>query len=224
VSSSAAPAARPWSVAPVVGVTDGTVRLGGTVVLRGVDVQMAAGDVVALTGSNGSGKSTLLRVLAGLVPLTVGAIRTADQPTTGSHRTGVALVGHAPALHPALTVRENLDLIAALLGRGGESVARALERVGLGRAGDRRLAACSQGMVRRAELAAAVLMDPLLLLLDEAHAALDPAARQLVAEIARAGAERGGAAVVVTHDVADATRWCDRVLVVRGGRVEELSS
>jgi heme exporter protein A len=224
VSSSAAPAARPRSVAPVIGVTDGTVRLGGTVVLRGLDVQIAAGDVVALTGSNGSGKSTLLRVLAGLVPVTIGAMRTADQPMAGSRRTGVALVGHAPALHPVLTVRENLDLIAALLGRGGDSVARALERVGLSGAGDRRLAVCSQGMVRRAELAAAVLMDPLLLLLDEAHAALDPAARQLVAEIARSVAERGGAAVVVTHDVADATRWCDRVLVVRGGRVEELPS
>lgn len=223
MSSSASPAVRPRPRTPLVGVVDGTVRLGGSVVLRGVDVQLAAGEVVALTGPNGSGKSTLLRVLAGLVPVTLSGTTTSLRPTGVRDRASVALVGHAPALHPVLTVRENLELVAAVVGRDEQSVARSLERVGLGGAGDRRLAVCSQGMVRRAELAAAVLIDPELLLLDEAHAALDTAARQLVAEIARSVAERGGAAVVVTHDVADATGWCDRVLVVRDGRVDEVA-
>lgn len=221
MSSSPAPVAPPRSSTPLVGVVGGAVHLGGTVVLRGVDVEVAAGEVVALTGSNGSGKSTLLRVLAGLAPVTVEGARTTARMSDGA---SVALVGHAPALHPVMTVRENLDLVATVVGRERQSVARALERVGLAGAGDRRLGACSQGMVRRAELAAVVLTDPRLLLLDEAHAALDPAARQLVAEIARSVAERGGAAVVVTHDVAEAAGWCDRVLVVRGGRVDEIAS
>lgn len=193
-------------------------------VLRGVDVEVAAGEVVALTGPNGSGKSTLLRVLAGLVPVDVNGEKVLLRRMSVDDRTSVALVGHAPALHPVLTVRENLELVAAVVGREGASVVRSLERVGLGGAGDRRLVACSQGMVRRAELAAAVLIGPRLLLLDEAHAALDPAARQLVAELARSVADRGGAAVVVTHDVADAAGWCDRVLAVNDGRVEEVGS
>jgi ABC-type multidrug transport system ATPase subunit len=200
------------------------VCIGATTILRGVELQLRAGEVAALTGANGSGKSTLLRVLAGLHRVTHGHV-TAALPAAGQPgQVPVALVAHEPSLHAALTLRENLDLVAAILGQGPDAVGRSLERVGLGAAADRPLGACSQGMVRRAELARVLLTDPRLLLLDEAHAALDPTARALVTEIARSVATGGGAAVVVTHDVHDAGRWSDRVLAVRDGRVHEVET
>ena len=208
---------------PLLRLEHGTVRMQRATVLRNVDLSISAGEVIALSGANGSGKSTLLHVLAGLIPLTEGRfIRARPGPGCGV-ASETALVAHDTSMAMSLTLRENLELVANLLGRNREAVTRSLERVGLTAAADRPFRVCSQGMGRRAELARVLLTAPQLLLLDEAHAALDVRARRLVAEIARAVAERNGAAVVVTHDLDGAGAWCDRVLEVRDGRVRDAS-
>lgn len=197
------------------------VRIRDVTVLRGVDLRLSRGELVALVGPNGGGKSTLLRVLAGLLPVSGGRLVRHHAAGAGTSPR-CALVGHETALGEALTLRENLGLIARLLDRDDRAAIRALERVGLGAAADRPLQACSQGMARRAELGRVLLTAPELLLLDEAHTALDADARSLVVEIARSVTGNGGCAVVVTHDLDDLTSWADRVLRVSDGRLEEV--
>lgn len=198
-----------------------TVRLGGVTVLRDLDLALHGGEMATLTGANGSGKTTLLRVLAGLTRLSQGRLLRSSGQNSQPRPWRCALIGHDVALSGPLTVRENLELIATLLGRDHAAVTRALMRVGLTGAADRQVSACSQGMARRAELARVLLTDPALLLLDEAHAALDPEARDLAVDVARSVSDRGGCAVLVTHDVAALEAPAMRRLHVRGGQVEE---
>lgn len=185
------------------------VDLGGVPVLRGLDLQVAPGEIVGLLGPNGSGKSTLLRVLATLLPPARGGghVLGADLRAAGAGgravraavRTSVVIIGHEPALYPQLELGENLRLIARLTGRAEKDAARALEAVGLAAAARRRADLCSHGMLRRADLARALLTEPRLLLLDEAHAGLDRDSLQLVDLLAAQVRGRSGAAVVVSH-------------------------
>ncbi|MBW3619029.1 MAG: heme ABC exporter ATP-binding protein CcmA [Actinobacteria bacterium] len=198
-------------------------RIGRTRVLAGLDVTVAAGEVVGVTGPNGSGKSTLLRVLATLRRPSRGSLdilgRSWPDVSSPDVRRQIVLVGHDPGLHPDLTLAENLELVAALSGLSPASARRALADVGLAAAADRPARACSEGMRRRSGLARALLCRPRLLLLDEPHASLDAASRPLVAAVADQVKARGGAVVVVTHDLDGAAGHLDRVLRLEGGRL-----
>jgi heme exporter protein A len=182
-------------------------------VLRGVDLVVAGGEVVGLVGANGSGKSTLLKVLAELVTPGAGSVRV---------RGPVALFGHAPALYPQLTLRENLRFVAGLAGLGGEAVDEALEAVGLAGAAGRRAEQCSHGMRRRADLARALLTKPALLLLDEVHTGLDASSAGLVDVLVDSVRRDGGAAVVVSHEPDRLGRIADRVVHLVDGRLVSL--
>lgn len=205
----------------VVTLEGATVRLGGVTVLRDLDLELHDGDLVALTGANGSGKTTLLRALAGLEHISDGRLLRDSVHASRARPGWCALVGHEVALSGSLTVRENLELIATLLDRDRAAVSRALIRVGLAGVAHRPISTCSQGMARRAELARVLLTDPELLLLDEVHAALDPEARGLAVDVARSVTQRGGCAVLVTHDVAALEARPTRMLRVCAGRVDE---
>jgi heme exporter protein A len=197
-----------------------------TPVLRDVALTVGRGEVVALTGPNGAGKSTLLRVLATLLPPSGGRGRVLGADLTSRRRRDVrrriALIGHEAGLHPALTLGENLDLVATLVGVEAGATAAVLEIVGLDAARDRRAAHCSHGMVRRAELARALLTRPELLLVDEAHAGLDPAAAELVRLVLADVRRRGGASVVVSHDLDRVASLADRVVELDGGGAREV--
>lgn len=199
------------------------VHIGLQPILRGVDLTVEQGQAVALTGSNGSGKTTLLHVLATLLRPSAGTVRLMGNSWTDAahpkRRRAIALVGHRSGLHPDLTLAENLGLVARLAGVEGGRVAVELDRVGLGGAAGRRLEACSEGMVRRAELARVGLTQPSLLLLDEAHGALDRDARSLVEAATRTVTGRGGVAVLVTHSPQDLRSLVDQQLVLHGGRL-----
>ncbi|WP_344861439.1 ABC transporter ATP-binding protein [Amycolatopsis ultiminotia] len=200
---------------PVIAVAGLGVHVGRTPVLRALDLAVGAGQVYGVLGPNGAGKSTLLRVLATLLrPVAgTGTVLGARLGTDEVRvvRPSIALIGHDSALHPRLTLEENLRHVAALSGRDGAAVPDALEVVGLRRAAGRRAEHCSQGMLRRADLARVVLTEPALLLLDEPHAGLDRSSFGLVDLVVQRVRARGGAAVVVAHDAPRVWALADRV-------------
>lgn len=215
------------SAEPLATLAGAGVTLGGTPVLRDVHLQVHVGEAVGLVGANGSGKTTLLRVLATLLPPTSGggAVLGArlDSRARFAVRPAIALLGHAPSLYPQLSLAENLGLVARLLGQRPERAAEALEAVGLAGARHRRVGHCSQGMLRRAELARILLTRPRLLLLDEAHAGLDPAASELVELIVAEVRDRQGAAVVVSHEPRRLGRLVDWTAELADGRLRRLA-
>jgi heme exporter protein A len=199
------------------------VDLERTPVLRNVDLVIQPGEVLGVVGPNGCGKSTLLRVLATLLRPSTGGGEVLGAALGGRMCWGVrpqiGLVGHGSGLYPRLTLAENLRLVARLTGRADEAAARALADVGLAGAGHRRAEQSSQGMLRRVDLARVLLAEPRLLLLDEPHAGLDAAAFGLVDLLVHRCRERGGASVLVSHDVARLRAAVDRVVEIVDGRV-----
>ncbi len=187
-------------------------------VLRGVDLTVARGSVLALTGRNGSGKTTLLRILATLLRPNRGSVHifgadAAANPDTIRDRLGY--LAHAAGLYEDLTADENL-LFAQRMGGQAAAVEQreaVLERVGLADERRERVRGFSAGMRRRLALGRILLRPPTLLLLDEPYASFDAAGISLVNEVARETADRGGAVVVATHDM-------ERASVVMDARAE----
>ncbi|MEU0469620.1 ABC transporter ATP-binding protein [Amycolatopsis sp. NPDC006131] len=210
-------------VDPVVAVADLGVDLGRTPVLRGLDLVVGAGEVAGVVGPNGSGKSTLLRVLATLLPPTGGGgfVLGARLGTAATHRVrpSIGLVGHDSALHPRLTLEENLRYLAALTGRSAKAAEEALDVAGLVRAASRRAEHCSQGMRRRADLARILLTEPSLLLLDEPHSGLDPSSFRLVDLLVHGVRARDGAVVIVSHDRPRLESVADKLVALDTGRL-----
>jgi len=205
----------------IVSLVDVSVTVDRVPVLRGVDLTVSPGEAVGLLGANGSGKTTLLHVLGRLLLPVAGSGRVLGVPLgTGTHkptRSRVALVGHVAAVYPQLTLRENLHFLARLTGTGTDAADVALATVGLARAADRRADRCSQGMLRRTELARVLLVEPMLLLLDEAHAGLDAASLGLVELVVNAVRRRGGGCVVVSHEPDRLRFVVDRMVQVIDG-------
>jgi len=195
--------------------------------LSGADLEVAPGEVVSVVGPNGAGKTTLLRVLAGLLPVSAGeaVVLGVDLRTdAASVRRLVGLLGHAPALYDELTATENVRFALRAAGVGAERGGPALARVGIaGRLARAPVGGLSAGQRRRVGLATLVARAPALWLLDEPHAALDPDARTLLAELV-AEAVAGGATVVFTsHEPEAASALSDRQAAMAGGRVTDVS-
>lgn len=197
-----------------------------------VDLAVGAGEVVAVLGPNGAGKSTLLRCVAGLAPLTAGAVQlgsaTLDDPANGIHVAvedrPVAIVFQDYRLFPHLSVVENVAFAARSRGvarRAARSEARAwLARLDLAAFADRRPGQVSGGQAQRVALARALASEPAVLLLDEPLAALDSRTRtETRAMLRRHLRDFPGPVVVVTHDAIDAMVLAHRILVIEGGRV-----
>ncbi len=186
-----------------------TKRYGAREALRGVSFSAPAGERLAVIGPNGAGKTTLLSILAGIVEATSGRVEV--------DRTG--WVPQEPAVYGKLSVRENLRLFARLEKVGDDAVDRALEQTGLtDRAGDE-LSTLSGGNRQRVNIAIGLLAAPPVLLLDEPSSALDPRHRQRVWTFLDRLAENGTTIVFATHDLAEAARHADRVLVLADGEL-----
>jgi len=207
------------------------VAYGDEPVVRGVDLRIAPGEVVALLGPSGCGKTTLLRAIAGLEPLDSGTIAIEDEYINEKppERRGVGMVFQSPALFPHLRVARNVayGLAVARVPRA-EREARAAEllaQVGLAGYGDRRVDTLSGGEAQRVALARALAPNPRVLLLDEPLSALDRALREsLRDELARLLRELGVTALYVTHDQGEAFAVGDRVALMRGGRLVQVAA
>jgi ABC-2 type transport system ATP-binding protein len=192
--------------------------------LRGVHLTVAPGEIVGLLGPNGSGKTTLLRVLAGELRRDRGHVRLLDQPPGAAAL--VPLVGYAPEGPlplPRLSGAELLGMLGALLGMPPARVrARAtalLGQLGLAPAAQRPHRTYSTGMRRRLAIAAALLAEPRVLLLDEPSAGLDPSGSLQLQELLRAQRAAGVAILLASHRLDEVEQLCDRVCLLDAGRV-----
>jgi ABC-2 type transport system ATP-binding protein len=200
---------------------------GGTVeAVRGVDLQVAGGEVFGFLGPNGAGKSTTVRMLTTLMSITSGSahvagVDVAAEPDEARRRIGVAL--QEAGLDPRQTGRELLILQARLFGISGPSAAdvaqELLELVGLVDAADRRIKGYSGGMKRRLDLASALVHRPDVLFLDEPTTGLDPASRLTVWEELRRINARGTTIFLTTQYLEEADQLCDRLAIIDGGRI-----
>lgn len=215
---------------PIVSLRAIAVRKPGSLILRSVDLDLMPGTATALFGTNGSGKTTLLRVVATLLRPSggTGSVLGANLGTAevDAARSSIGLVGHEPALYPNLTLGENLELAASvLLGPDGPAAAQqALEQVGLSGAAGRRASRSSNGMKRRVEFARMAILEPKLLLLDEAHVGLDPAAWALVGHLIREVTARNGSVLVVAHEEERIRPLVDRTVTLTDGVLDEALS
>jgi heme ABC exporter ATP-binding subunit CcmA len=195
--------------------------LGRFPALAGADLEVAAGEVVLLSGANGAGKTTLLRLLAGLVPLYSGEAHVLDHDLARDRvgaRRGLALVGHETFCYDDLTVRENLVFTARASGRPVDAADTALERLGLAAVRDVAHRRLSAGQRRRVALAVALARDPRLLLLDEPHAGLDEEGRATLDEIVSSASAQGRTVVLASHELEHARPLADREVALVAGR------
>jgi ABC-2 type transport system ATP-binding protein len=191
-----------------------TKRFGSRVALRDVSFSVAEGELLAVIGPNGAGKTTLLSILAGILRPDAGELSRPPRE--------VGWVPQQPAIYSKLSVRENLRLFARLekVDAPDAVVARMLEQTGLGDRADDELGTLSGGNRQRVNIAVGLLADPPLLLLDEPSSSLDPRQRERLWEFVDGLARSNGTSVVfTTHNVAEAERWADRVLVLADGEV-----
>jgi heme exporter protein A len=187
--------------------------------LSDVSLSLQEGQTLVVFGPNGAGKTTLLRVLATLLRPHAGHVRVLGRnlpEEAWAVRGRVGLLGHDPLLYRELTAHENLRFHARLHGVADERVHELLESVAMSARGGEPLRTLSRGMVQRVAVARAVLHDPELLLLDEPHSNLDPAAIELVAPLI--GASSGRTRVICSHDPTGALAEADVVLGLRAGK------
>ena len=181
--------------------------------LRDVSFEAERGEVVAVIGPNGAGKTTLLSILAGIVSPTSGTVSLAARD--------VGWVPQQASVYRKLSVAENLRLFARLekVPDAEAAVSRMLEQTGLAERAGEELERLSLGNRQRVNIAVGVMADPPVLLLDEPSSALDPRQRARLWEFLSALAAAGTAIVFSTHDVGEAERHADRVLVLADGEL-----
>jgi len=204
-----------------------TKRFGSTLAADGVTFAVGDGEAVGLLGPNGAGKTTTVSMVCGLVLPDSGAAVVDGRPlgraAADPAKRRLGLVPQELALYDELTARDNLRFFGALYGLGGGALARAsadaLALVGLADRAGGRVKTFSGGMKRRLNLAAALLHDPQILVLDEPTVGVDPQSRNAVFENLAALKARGKSLLYTTHYMEEAERLCDRVVILDHGRV-----
>ncbi|HEX5543542.1 MAG TPA: ABC transporter ATP-binding protein [Micromonospora sp.] len=203
-------------------------RSGSVEALRGIDLDVAQGEFVAIVGRSGCGKSTLLRLIAGLLPASDGQISVAGEAVTKPRR-DMAMLFQRPALLPWRSVLDNVLLPAEIFGWSRadhrKRALELLEMVGLDGFEKRLPHELSGGMQQRVSLCRSLLTEPRVLLMDEPFSALDALTRQeLSVELQRIHMETAATFVFVTHSIDEAVLLADRVVVLspRPGRIRKI--
>jgi ABC-2 type transport system ATP-binding protein len=221
---------RAWAV-EVHGLTK---RFGARTAVDNVDLLVPRGCAFGYLGPNGAGKTTLIRVLLGLTRADSGTMALLGIPVPSQRRDALARVGaivDEPRFHGHLTGRENLKILAAARGgNAGSQISPALARTRLTERADDKVSAYSMGMRQRLGLAACLLADPQLLILDEPMNGLDPAGMHEMRDMIRGLADEGRTVMLSSHLLDEVQRTCDQVAIVdhgqviRQGPIEELTS
>jgi ABC-2 type transport system ATP-binding protein len=211
-------------IGPAIQVSGLVKSYGDHEVLRGVDLDVPPGSVLALLGSNGAGKTTIVRILATVLRPDGGTARVAGADVTAQPdrvRESISLTGQFSAVDEVLTGRENLVLVARLrhLADPREVADRLLARFGLIDAGDRRAGTYSGGMRRRLDIAMSLIGDPPVILLDEPTTGLDPQARLEVWQVVRELAGAGTTVLLTTQHLEEAEELADRIAILHRGRI-----
>jgi ABC-2 type transport system ATP-binding protein len=192
-----------------------------TVAVDALDLTVPEGGVYGFLGPNGSGKTTTIRCLLGLTSPSGGRCRILGAETPARLASVIGRVGtivETPTLYPQFSGRRNLALLAGLHGIGGDRITRVLERVGLAERAADRTQTYSLGMRQRLGLAAALLKDPAVLILDEPANGLDPAGMVEIRLLLRSLADEGRTVFVSSHLLAEVQHTCDRVAILSRGR------
>ena len=186
-------------------------------VLHGVGFDLQAGSVTGLLGPSGCGKTTLIRAIVGLQAKVTGTVEVLGLPAGAPKLRGrIGYVTQEPSVYDDLSVTENLRFFAAVLGVPSADVARVIEAVDLADHADATVSRLSGGQRSRASLAAALLGEPDLLVLDEPTVGLDPVLRRDLWDLFHRLAD-GGATLLVSSHVMDEASRCDRLLLMRDG-------
>jgi heme ABC exporter ATP-binding subunit CcmA len=210
---------------PVVHLRGAVTLLGRFPALAGVDLDVAAGEIVLLRGPNGAGKTTLLRLCAGLLPVTRGFAQVlghdlADRRASKELRRRVGLLGHATGLYDELTVSDNVRFWGRAAGARDADIAAALGLLGLdGRLRDLPVVRLSAGQRRRTSFACLLARRPELWLLDEPHAGLDPEGRDLVDEVIGNAVAAGATVLLSSHELDRAQALAHRTVTIAGGTI-----
>ncbi|GAB2509229.1 ABC transporter ATP-binding protein [Lysobacter humi (ex Lee et al. 2017)] len=197
---------------------------GPTVALDGLSLAVREGEIFGLLGPNGAGKSTLMSLVAGLLRPDAGQVQVGGAaPAEPATRRHIGLAPQALALYDTLTGRENLEFFGRLHDLGGARLrARVDAALGFVALADRqhdRAGGYSGGMKRRLNLAAALLHEPAMVLLDEPTAGVDPQSRNALFDNVEALRAQGRTVVYTTHYMEEVERLCDRIAIVDRGRV-----
>ncbi len=202
-----------------------TRRYGSLTAVDGLSLEVRPGEILGFLGPNGAGKTTTLRMCAGLLRpdsgrITVAGVSLGDEPLAARARLG--FVPDQPFFYELLTAREFLDFVAALYDVPGPLAARRagelIGRLELEETADQPLATCSHGTRQKVSIAAALLHDPPLVMLDEPLSGLDPLAARALKDLLRERAARGLGVLISTHLLEVAERLCDRVVILHRGR------
>jgi polar amino acid transport system ATP-binding protein len=224
------------SAPPIVQIQGLRKSFGSNEVLKGIDLNVAPGEVIAIIGKSGSGKSTLLRCINGLEVFQAGSLSVEGQPLVHSKheamralRQRVGMIFQSFNLFPHLSVGRNIMLAPSLVKKtdqpSGEAQARKLlERVGLSEKFDAMPDQLSGGQQQRVAIARALAMEPAVLLCDEITSALDPELVGEVLKVVEGLAQEGMTLLMVTHEMSFARKVSDRVIFMHQGRVHEMGT
>ena len=204
-------------------------RYGATQALAGLDLEIRPGEVFGLLGPNGAGKSTCMNLIAGVLPPDSGTVRVlGDDPCRAAVRSRIGLAPQALSLYAELTGRENLEFFGRLYGLSGTRlrtrVDAALGFVLLAERQRDRVGGYSGGMQRRLNIAAALVHEPELMLLDEPTVGVDPQSRNAIFDHVLALKAAGKTVLYTTHYMEEAARLCDRIAIMDHGRVLALGT
>ena len=194
----------------------------GREVFAGLDFEVKAGEAVAVVGPNGAGKTSLLRLIAGLIMPADGTIALDGGDAELSVAEQAHYLGHRDAMKPALTVTENLGFWAEFLGGVASQPVAALEAVGLGHAAQLPAGFLSAGQRRRLSIARLLTIKRPIWLLDEPTASLDPDTADWIRQHLETYRRSHNATILLaSHNMLEVERLCDRVIIMKKGRIED---
>jgi len=204
---------------PAISLGDLTKSFGDVHAVRGIDLQIEQGEIVAFLGPNGAGKTTTIDMLLGLSRPTDGSVEVLGLPPRQAIARGlVSAVMQTGGLLKDLTVRETVEYTASLFA-DTQPVDAVLAHAGITGLADRRVVKCSGGEQQRLRFAMALLSDPALLLLDEPTTGMDVEGRRAFWSAIRADAEKGRTILFATHYLEEADQYADRIILISQGRI-----